>query len=461
MPENRITQSKVHLIGIGGIGMSGIAEILINRGARVSGSDIQSSERTQYLKDQGVRIYMGHDSANVKDADVIVYSSAIRADNLEILYARIKNIPTISRAEALSELMRSKRGVAIAGTHGKTTTTSMVAQIFESASKSPTVVLGGIVSRFGSTAKSGTGEWFIVEADESDGSFEKLSPELSVITNIDNDHIEHYGSFKNLKDAFLKFADRIPFYGSVVYCGDDEDCVSLFKGFKKKEISYGFGKKNDFSIKSLGRQGYQVFRGDEVLGVFNPPLPGNHNALNSLAAIVIGLRAGILFKDIKIGMEVFSGVKRRFEFKANFKEEDVVVIDDYAHHPTEIVATLSTCKEKFLASRIRCIFQPHRYSRLQTCWDQFKNAFDMADEVYLLNVYSAGESPIRGFELKDLKDQITNRKINFVTVGFKELSTQIIKTSRQGDVIISLGAGDVYKVTDLIVKDFKAVRLEE
>ncbi|MGH1467650.1 MAG: UDP-N-acetylmuramate--L-alanine ligase [Bdellovibrionales bacterium] len=458
MSENRITQSKVHLIGIGGIGMSGIAEILINRGAKVSGSDIKSSERTKYLEDKGVRICVGHDAENIQDADVVVYSSAIKSDNPEMLYARTKNVPTISRAEALAELMRSKRGVAIAGTHGKTTTTSMVAQIFESALKNPTVVSGGIVLRFGSNAKLGTGEWFIAEADESDGSFERLSPELSVITNVDNDHIEHYGSFANLKDAFLKFADRIPFYGSVIYCGDDDDCLSLFKDFKKKAVSYGFGEDNDFSIKDLGRQVYQITRGDEVLGSFKPPLPGNHNALNSLAAVVVGLRAGISFEELKVGIESFSGVRRRFEIKADFEEEDVLVIDDYAHHPTEIVAALSACKKRYLGSRVRCVFQPHRYSRLQTCWDQFKNAFDMADEVFLVNVYAAGEAPIDGFGSKELREQITNGKTSHVTVGFEELSNELIKTSREGDVIITLGAGDVYKIGDLVAANFKEVR---
>ncbi len=458
MSENRITQSKVHLIGIGGIGMSGIAEILINRGAKVSGSDIKSSERTKYLAEQGVRICVGHDSENIQDADVVVYSSAINSDNPEMLYARTKNIPTISRAEALSELMRSKRGVAIAGTHGKTTTTSMVAQIFESASKNPTVVSGGIVLRFGSNAKLGTGEWFIAEADESDGSFERLSPELSVITNVDNDHIEHYGSFANLKEAFLKFADRIPFYGSVIYCGDDDDCLNLFKDFKKKAVSYGFGDENDFSIRETGRQVYQITRGDEVLGSFTPPLPGNHNALNSLAAIVVGLRAGISFEELKVGIEGFSGVRRRFEVKADFEQEDVLVIDDYAHHPTEIVAALSACKKRYLGSRVRCVFQPHRYSRLQTCWDQFKNAFDMADEVFLVDVYAAGESPIDGFGAKELREQITNGKTNHITVGFEELSNELIKTSRQGDVIITLGAGDIYKVGELVAKNFREVR---
>lgn len=458
MSENRITQSKVHLIGIGGIGMSGIAEILVNKGAKVSGSDIRSSERTAYLEKQGVAICVSHDANNVQDADVVVYSSAIKADNPEMVYAKNENIPTITRAEALAELMRSKRGVAIAGTHGKTTTTSMVAQMFEFSGKNPTVVSGGIVLKFGSNAKLGTGEWFIAEADESDGSFERLSPELAVITNIDNDHLEHYGSFDNLKKAFLKFADRIPFYGTIIYCGDDDDCSNLFKGFQKKAVSYGFGEENDFSIKDLGRQSYQVTRGEEVLGNFVSPLPGNHNALNALAALVVGLRAGIEFDIIKEGVETFSGVKRRFEMKADFEQEDVIVVDDYAHHPTELVAALSACKKKFLGCRVRCVFQPHRYSRLKTCWDQFKNAFDMADEVFLLNVYPAGESVIKGFESKDLKDEITNNKVTMAEGSFDEVSNALIKSSKAGDVIITLGAGDVYKISDLIAQNFKEVR---
>lgn len=455
MSENRITQSKVHLVGIGGIGMSGIAEILVNRGAKVSGSDIKESERTKYLESKGVKIFIGHVGVNAKGADVVVHSSAIKNENPEMAYAKLENIPTISRAEALAELMRSKRGVAIAGTHGKTTTTSMVAQLFESAGKNPTVVSGGIVLRFGSNAKLGTGEWFIAEADESDGSFDKLSPELSVITNIDNDHLEYYGSFEKLKSAFLKFADKIPFYGSVVYCGDDQDCKELFEGFSKKAVSYGFGEENDFSIKDLGKQVFQITRGEDVLGSFTAPLPGNHNALNALAAMVIGLRAGIDFEQVKEGVESFSGVRRRFETKADFEQEDVIVLDDYAHHPTEIVATLTACKKKFLGCRIRCVFQPHRYSRLQTCWHQFKNAFDQADEVNLLEVYPAGEVVLKGFESKDLKGQITNGNVNLMAGSFDEISKNLIETSRESDVIITLGAGDVYKISDLVAENFQ------
>ena len=348
--------------------------------------------------------------------------------------------------------MRAKRGVAIAGTHGKTTTTSMVAQIFESASRHPTVVSGGIVHRFGSNAKLGEGEWFIAEADESDGSFDKLSPELSVITNIDNDHIEHYGSYQNLLDCFLKFADRIPFYGSVVYCGDDEDCKNIFESFQKKSISYGFGEDNDFCLRDFGEGRFQVSHKGEALGDFKAPLPGNHNALNALAAMVVGLRAGIDFESLREGIESFTGVRRRFEIKADHEERDLIVLDDYAHHPTEIVATLTACKKKFLGSRVRCVFQPHRYSRLKTCWDQFKNAFDMADELYLTDVYPAGEEVLEGYESTDLLKNVTNSKAFMASGDFESLSSDLIKSSKPGDVIITLGAGDVYKVSDLVAE---------
>jgi len=450
MSESRIARSKVHLIGVGGIGMSAIAEILVTLGAEVSGSDVKKSERTEYLEKKGVRICIGHSADNIKDADVLVYSSAINVQNPEILFAKAKNIPTISRAEALAELMRAKRGVAIAGTHGKTTTTSMVAQIFESAARQPTVVSGGIVHRFGSNAKLGSGEWFIAEADESDGSFEKLSPELSVITNVDNDHIEHYGSYQNLLDCFLKFADRIPFYGSVVYCGDDEDCKKIFENFQKKSISYGFGEHNEFCIRDFGKGLFQVSHRETVLGEFKAPLPGNHNALNALAAMVIGLRAGIDFEAIKEGIESFTGVRRRFEIKADHEQKDLMVVDDYAHHPTEIVATLTACKKRFLGCRIRCVFQPHRYSRLKTCWDQFKNAFDMADELYLTNVYPAGEAPLEGYESSDLLNNVTNSQVFMADGDFETVSAELLKSSKPGDVIITLGAGDVYKISDIV-----------
>lgn len=455
MAENKIGQSKVHLIGVGGIGMSGIAEVLIGLGAKVSGSDIKKSDRTDYLEKIGVNIFLEHKEEHIKDVDVVVFSSAISKTNPEFIKAGEMGIPLISRAEALAELMRSKRGIAIAGTHGKTTTTSMIAQVFEHSSKNPTVVSGGIVLKFGTNAKLGTGEWFIAEADESDGSFEKLSPEISVITNVDNDHLEHYGHFENVLASFRRFAEKVPFYGSVVYCGDDRDCEDLLKGFPKRTISYGFGEENEFSLREINRGAYEVYHNQNMIGALTPPLPGSHNALNALAAIVVSLCAGIDFETARQGVEDFSGVKRRFEIKADFEEKDIVVVDDYAHHPTEITATLSACRSRFLGSKVKCVFQPHRYSRLQGCWDQFKNAFDFADEIYLLDVYPAGEQPIKGYESSDLYKEILNKDVKYINANFDGVVEKLVSEIKSGDVLITLGAGDVYKVSDQFVAKLK------
>lgn len=452
--KNKIGQSRVHLIGVGGIGMSGIAEILTALGAKVSGSDIKASDRTRYLEGLGVQVFIGHDKKNLETADVVVYSSAIQKDNPEMTGAIEKKVPLIPRAEALAELMRSKRGLAVAGTHGKTTTTSMMAQVFESAGRNPTVVSGGIVLHFGTNAKLGKGEWFVVEADESDGSFERLSPEIAVVTNIDNDHIEHYGDFKALEESFVRFADKIPFYGSLIYCGDDEDCNRIFSDFRKKKITYGFGEENDFYLRELPSKNYQVFHKGKILGDFEAPLPGNHNALNALAALVVAVRSGLDFEEAKMGIESFSGVRRRFEVKADFERQDIMVIDDYAHHPTEITAVLTACKNHFLGSRIRCVFQPHRYSRLKGCWDQFKNAFDMADELFLLDVYAAGEKPLKGYESYDLAEAITHKSALHASENFEDLTQTLVETSRPGDLVLTLGAGDVYKVSELFAKKF-------
>ncbi len=453
----KIAQSKVHFVGVGGIGMSGIAEVLVNLGAKVSGSDLKESPRTEHLKKCGVQIFIGHDKENVSDVDVLVFSSAVKKDNPELIEAVKREIPLISRAEALSELMRTKRGVAIAGTHGKTTTTSMVAHIFDTADRNPTVVSGGVVLRFGTTAKLGTGEWFIAEADESDGSFDKLSPEISVITNVDNDHLEHYGSFENLLKAYKDFANKIPFYGSILYCGDDRDCSGLFRDFDKKAISFGFGEENDFYLVPKGRQGvFVVFHKGEELGEMHPTMPGTYNALNALAAMVVAFRAGIDFETIKKGIESFEGVQRRFEIKGDFDKQDILVVDDYAHHPTEVMAVLSACKKKYLGRRVRCIFQPHRYSRLQTCWEQFRNVFDMADEVFMLPVYRAGEAPIKGYESEDLANAVSHDVVSVHNDGFDALVNQLVETQKEGDLFITLGAGDVNKISQMLADIFES-----
>lgn len=450
---NQIGQSKVHLIGVGGIGMSGIAEVLVGLGAKVSGSDIKTSERTQNLESLGVKVFIGHDAGHVKDVDVVVYSSAVKKENPERQQAEAKQIPVITRAEALAELMRAKRGVAIAGTHGKTTTTSMVAQVFEQADKSPTIVSGGIVRNIGSNAKLGKGEWFIAEADESDGSFERLSPEISVITNIDDDHMEHYGSKEVLLDCFYKFADRIPFYGSVIYCGDDKDCEKIFEAFPKKTISYGFSKACEFYLeKTNEQQVYKVFHKDVCLGEFKSALPGDYNALNSLASMVVGLRAGLSFKEVKAGVEAFSGVRRRFEYKVD--KEGFTVLDDYAHHPTEVRAVLKACRDKFKGRKIKCIFQPHRFSRLKSCWDDFKMAFADSSEVIFLPVYAAGEKEIEGYTLKDFLEQVEIKNKVLLEGDFESVKDYVLSRREVGDVVITMGAGDVYKVSDLIQRAY-------
>ena len=451
--QSPILKSRVHLIGIAGIGVSGIAEILLGYGAQVSGSDLNLSERTKRLESLGAKIFNKHEASHVHEADVVVYSGAISLDNVELVEAKKLKIPTIPRAEALAELMRAKRGVAIAGTHGKTTTTSMLASVFESAGKNPTVVSGGVVVKLGSNAKLGTGEWFIAEADESDGSFERLSPEISVVTNIDNDHIDHYGSYKNLINAFFKFADRIPFYGSVVYCGDDPDCCDAFEKISKKTISYGFEITNDFCLRSAGKGQYTVTHQEEEIGTFESPLPGDYNALNGLAAIVVGMRAGLTFETAKEGIESFKGVKRRFEMKLDLEDRDIMILDDYAHHPTEIAAVLTACKQKFLGAKVKCVFQPHRYSRLKTCWDQFLNAFDKCDELFVLPVYEAGEKPIEGFDSKTLTQKVFHEKTNYIgETDHEKVANVIYENIKSGDLIITLGAGDVFKVSELISK---------
>lgn len=459
-----IAQSRVHLVGIGGIGMSGVAEILLGFGAKVTGSDLKSSDRTERLESLGAKIFKGHDASYVKEADVVVYSSAVDSKNPEIQEAYEKKIPVISRAEALAELMRAKRGVAIAGTHGKTTTTSMLAAIFDSADRSPTVVSGGVVVKLGTNAQLGSGEWFIAEADESDGSFDRLTPEISVVTNIDNDHIAHYGSFDSLIESFFKFSDRIPFYGTVVYCGDDSDCKRCFSKLRKKTISYGFDEENEFCLKSLKKDKYSVSHNGKELGTFVTPLPGDYNALNSLAAIVVALRAGLSFDEARQGVESFKGVQRRFDVKLNSEEKDLMIVDDYAHHPTEVSAVLAACKKKFLGAKIKCVFQPHRYSRLEACWDQFLNAFDQSDELYLLPVYEAGEKPIKGYDSEALSKAVMHERVQFINeTDHKKVAQTMNKNFKAGDLIITLGAGDVYKVSNelsLLFSDKKTPAVE-
>lgn len=344
MSENlKLASARVHFIGIGGIGMCGLAELLHNMGAQVTGSDLGTNEQTQYLQDMGVQIFRGHRAEHLGDAEVVVYSSAVKEDNPEYVAARQAKIPLIRRAEALAEIMRLKRGLAVAGTHGKTTTTSLVASVFISANMDPTVVVGGRLDLIKSTAVLGQGEWLIAEADESDGSFNRLAPEVVIVTNVDDDHLDHYKDIQTLENAFFDFASRIPFYGALIVWGDDHRTRQVFQNFSKKILYYGTHPDNDF-VLSGGQGEYSLTSGDQLLGCFRLSTPGLYNALNATAAIVAGLEAGIPFEQCASGIEAFQGVDRRFEHKGCVNGVDFY--DDYGHHPTEIMALLSGFKDR-------------------------------------------------------------------------------------------------------------------
>ncbi len=446
--KSNLDKAKFHFIGIGGIGMCGLAELLHNIGAVVSGSDAGENANTERLKALGIQVCKGHDAKNVGQADVVVYSSAISTSNPEMMEARKKEIPLIPRAEALAEIMRLRRGIAVAGTHGKTTTTSLISSIFLEAGHNPTIVVGGRFERIKSTALLGTGEWLIAEADESDGSFNKLSPEIAVITNIDSDHMDHYKTFDNLKKAFLDFAYRVPFYGVVIVCGDDPSIRDIFAHYAKRIVFYGFNPTNDYIIE--GEKGhYTVFKNNKLsnkkdnLGRFQLNTPGRHNALNATASLVVGLAAGISFEMCAKGLDKFEGVDRRFHYKG--AAAGVQVYDDYGHHPTEVRATLQAVRERYDKSRIVVYFQPHRYSRTEHCWQDFKTCFGQSDVLFLADIYAAGEMPLPGINSENLLVEMKHPNSHLSPKSDTQID-QILKELKEGDVFLTLGAGDGWKL---------------
>lgn len=447
--------AKFHFVGVGGIGMCGLAELLHNMGAQVSGSDLADNANTQRLKKIGVKVYQGHSQKNIGDADVVVYSSAVSFDNPEVAEARAKKIPLIPRAEALAEIMRLKRGIAVAGTHGKTTTTSMVSAIFYHAEQNPTIFIGGRFDLIDSTARWGTGEWLIAEADESDGSFHKLSPEIAIITNIDSDHLDHFKSFQNLQRSFYDFALRVPFYGLTIVCGDAPETRRLFENFPKRLLFYGFDEKNDIVLR--GEKGsYQFFQKEiffktsqkqtehgYLLGQLKLQLPGRHNALNATAAALAALNAGVSPSDVEKGIARYQGVDRRFQFKGENKQ--ISVYDDYGHHPTEILAVLSAFKEKFPERRLVVYFQPHRYSRTQNCWKEFLKCFDGADTLFMAEIYPAGETPIPDITSEKLLSELSHPDARHLKKADVVID-KIISELKSGDIFLTLGAGDGWKL---------------
>ncbi len=451
----KLENAKFHFIGVGGIGMCGLAELLHNIGAGVTGSDANENANTERLKLLGIKVFKGHVASQVGDADVVVYSSAVPFSNPEIVEARKRQIPLIPRAEALAEMMRLKRGIAVAGTHGKTTTTSLTASIFLEAGLNPTIVVGGRFEKIKSTALLGNGEWLIAEADESDGSFNKLSPEIAIITNIDSDHMDYFKNFDNLKKAFLEFAQRIPFYGVMIVCGDDPIVRELFAHYSKRIIFYGFGEQNDYIIEGE-KSHYKIIKNagskKEILGSFKLNIPGRHNALNAAASIAAGIASGIDFKTCAKGLEHFEGVDRRFHFKG--QAGGVHVYDDYGHHPTEVRAALQAFKEKFDSQRVVVYFQPHRYSRTESCWEDYKTCFQQADFLFLGDIYSAGEKPVAGISSEKLIKEIHIQHKCFAPKNEKFI-TNILNELKAGDVFLTLGAGDGWKLGMEILENLR------
>jgi UDP-N-acetylmuramate--alanine ligase len=444
----------IHFVGIGGIGMSGIAELLLNLGYKVSGSDLKPGATTQRLSALGGRIFTGHAPENVRDANVVVVSSAVRPDNVEVLEAKKLQIPVIPRAEMLAELMRLKYSVAIAGSHGKTTTTSMVATVLVRGGYDPTVVIGGRLNAFGSNAKLGKGEFLVAEADESDGSFLKLSPTLAVVTNIDREHLDHYADLAEIQDAFTVFVNKVPFYGAAVLCLDDPSVQAILPRVERRIISYGTSNQADLVASRIEYQNfgcsYQIRWHGESLGALSLQVPGQHGVLNSLAAVAIGLELNIAAERIIAALSSFQNADRRFQIKG--ESRGVLVVDDYGHHPTEIIATLSAARSS-TDRRIVAVFQPHRYSRTRALEEEFARAFYHADVVVVLPIYAAGEDPVEGVHAERLVALI--KKHGHRDVTFAPDFPAAVRTLRErlqaGDLLITLGAGDVWKIGEEIL----------
>lgn len=446
-----IKDTKAHFIGIGGIGMSALAELFHQMGATVTGSDLKDGKQTKHLSGLGIDIKIGHDFSNVKlDHDVVVYSSAIDESNPEVMKARELKVPIIPRAEALAEIMRFKRGIAVGGTHGKTTTTSLISSIFLHANLDPTIAVGGRLKLIESTARLGQGPWMVAEADESDGSFSRYKPEISIITNIDSDHLDHFGNFENLQKAFLAFALNVPYYGAVIVNGDDPKTRELFINFTKKIHFYGVNPGNDYILRWAGGH-YEVFYKDELLGSLKLKVPGQHNALNALAACLAAREAGVSWEDCFTGANAYSGVDRRFQLIG--EKSDIRVFDDYAHHPTEIAATIQACKEMEPQGKLHLIYQPHRYTRTRDCWQDYQKCFDGVENLYLMDIYPAGEKPIEGVTGQDLQKSIGDNAKHFSSED--ELVKQVLQSVKPGDVVMTMGAGHVWQLAHKVLEGIK------
>ncbi len=441
---------RVHFIGIGGSGMSGIAEVLVNMGFSVSGSDLKEGPVVARLRGLGATIVLGHRAENVAGVDVVVRSTAVRDDNPELQAALAAKVPVIPRAEMLAELMRMKYGIGVAGSHGKTTTTSMVAMLLHRSGLDPTVVIGGRLDTFGSSAHLGTGEYLVAEADESDGSFLLLDPTVAIITNIDPEHLEHWGDFERLVDGFVAFANKVPFYGFTALCLDHPVVQRILPRLRRRYLTYGLGAQADYRADRIRQEGrslrFRVWRHGEALGELHLDQPGRHNVLNALAATAVAMELDVPFAQVQTGLQHFSGVDRRFSERADVG--GVLIVDDYAHHPVEIQATLTAAAEGYEGRRIVAVFQPHRYTRVAALRDDFCQSFHGAGVVLVLPVYAAGEAPIEGASAEALVQGLTQRGHRSVLAveSLDAALEALVATVRPGDVVITLGAGDVNRL---------------
>ncbi len=437
--------------------MSGIAEVLCNLEFQVSGSDLKKSKNTDRLEQLGAKVFEGHAAENVGDAQVVVYSSAVKADNPEVVLAKEKSIPVIPRAEMLAELMTLKPySVAVSGSHGKTSTTSMVATVLGHAGVDPTTIVGGVVDTLGSNAKLGTSDWFVIEADESDRSFLMLNPTIAVVTNIDREHMESYKGMEDVMECFTDFVNKVPFYGACVICLDDPNVQSIIPLIKRRRVTYGFTAQADVSARNISYDerfgsAFEVLKGKELLGEIKMPVPGKHNVYNALAATAVSLELDVEFEQISEAFSKFKNANRRFEFKGEAK--GIIVVDDYGHHPTEILATLAAAKNGSGGKRTVVVFQPHRYSRTHELMEDFARCFNNADALYILDIYAASEQPIEGVSAEILTESIRefgHKNVQYIG-EIRNAADRVFGDLREGDLVITLGAGSITGLSDEIL----------
>lgn len=450
---------KIHLIGIGGSGMSGIAEVLLNLGYKISGSDIKNTEVIEHLRKLGAKIFIGHKKENIDSADVVVFSSAIKNNNPELREAKRRNIQIISRIEMLAEIARMKYTISVCGTHGKTTTTSMLGLVLNKCGYDPTIVVGGKFKNINSHAKLGKGKFIVVESDESDGSFLKLSPYVVICTNIDNDHIDYYKNLENLKEAFLRHFNSVPFYGFNILCGDDKNITSLLNLINRKYYTYGISTKNNFYAKDIELKdtfsSFKVYYKQKYIDKIQLKVLGLHNVLNALSVVAYGIISELNFKNIKLALEEFLGVERRLEFKGTIRlsSKCIDIYDDYGHHPKEIYYTLNALKTRVKNKKIVVLFQPHRYTRTKLLYKEFYKGFSKEHKIFLLEIYPADEKPIKGVSseliYKDLKSRGYDVEKYDEAKFFK-----FIENYNDDFVILTLGAGNVYKISNLLIEKY-------